>query len=110
MTLAWTAVNRTTSEGNRMSQEQRIAVYDALKAITIDAARTLNLEAEIGTLEAGKTANFTILESNPFEVDPMQLKGLEIKGIVYKGTYYDNGGLWKNQAGHNSSADTRVSK
>jgi predicted amidohydrolase YtcJ len=91
LTLAWTAVNRTTSEGKRMSQEQRIAVYDALQAITIDAARTLNLEAEIGTLEAGKTANFTILESNPLEVDPMQLKELEIKGIVYRGTYHDNG-------------------
>lgn len=92
LTLAWTAVNRTTSEGNRMSQEQRIAVYDALKAITIDAARTLNLEGEIGSLEAGKTANFTLLGSNPLEVDPMQIKELEIKGVVYRGAYHDNGG------------------
>ncbi len=91
LTLAWTAVNRTTSEGTRVSQDQRISVYEALKAITIDAARTLNLEAEIGSLEVGKMANFTILGGNPLKVDAMRLKDLEIRGVVYKGSYYPNG-------------------
>jgi len=91
MTLAWTAVNRTTSEGTRMSQDQRISVYEALKAVTIDAARTLNLETEIGTLETGRKANFTILGSNPLQVDSMQLKDLEIRGVVHNGTFFANG-------------------
>jgi len=92
LTLAWTAVNRTTSQGTRMSQEERIPVYEALKAITIDAARALNLEAEIGSLETGKVANFTILGANPFEVDAMQLRDLEIKGVVYRGSFHGNEG------------------
>jgi len=90
MTLAWTAVNRMTSEGTRMSQDQIIPVYEALKAITIDAARTLNLESEIGSLEAGKKANFTILGSNPLKVDATQLKDIEIKGVVHQGTFHQN--------------------
>jgi hypothetical protein len=91
LTLAWTAVNRTTSQGTRMSQEERIPTYEALKAITTDAARALNLEAEIGSLEPGKVANFTILGANPLEVDAMQLKDLEVRAVVYRGAVHYNG-------------------
>ena len=92
MTLAWTAVNRITSQGTEVSQDQRIPVYEALKAITIDAAQNLNLESEIGSLESGKKANLAILGSNPMEVDPMELKDIEILGIVYQGTFHRNSG------------------
>lgn len=92
MTLAWTAVNRVTSQGTEVSQDQRISVFDALKAITINAARSLNLESEIGSLEPGKKANFTILGSNPMAVDPMRLKDIEIQGVVYQGAFYPNSG------------------
>ena len=54
LTLAWTAVNRVTSQGSRFSQDQRVDVYTALQAITINAARVLNLENEIGSIEVGK--------------------------------------------------------
>lgn len=90
LTLAWTAINRQTSQGSMFSQDQRISVYDAMKAVTIDAARTLNLENEIGSLKTGKIANFTILESNPFKVDPMDIKDINVKGVVYKGEYVEN--------------------
>ena len=92
MTLAWTAVNRVTSQGTEVSQDQRIPVYAALKAITIDAARNLNLEGEIGSLESGKKANFVILGSNPVDVNPMRLKDIEILGVVYQGTFHQNSG------------------
>jgi predicted amidohydrolase YtcJ len=91
LTLAWTAVNRVTSQGSAFSQDQRIPLYDALKAVTVNAARALDLEGEIGTLEPGKTANFTVLRDNPFEIDPLRLKDNEVKGVVYRGNYYENG-------------------
>ncbi len=88
LTLAWTAVNRVTSQGSKFSQDQRISVFDAMKAITIDAARCLNLEEKIGSIAEGKVANFTILAENPFKIDPMKIKDIEVNGVVYKGSYF----------------------
>jgi len=39
--------------------------YQALKAATIDAARLLNLDGEIGTIEPGKRADLVILRDDP---------------------------------------------
>ncbi len=88
LTLAWTAINRRTSQGSDLSQDQRISVYDGIKAITFDAARTLNLEKEIGSISEGKIANFTILQSNPFKVDPINIKDIKVQQVVYKGQLY----------------------
>ena len=90
LTLAWTAVNRITSGNNKVSQDQRVETYTALKAITISAARTLNLEDHIGSIKAGKTANFTILKENPFKVDPMLIKDITVLATVYKGKLHVN--------------------
>ncbi len=90
LTLAWTAINRETSQGSKFSQNQRISVFNAMKAVTIDAARTLNLENELGSLRKDKTANFTILEKNPFKINPMYIKDIQVKGVVYKGNYVEN--------------------
>lgn len=100
LTLVWTAVNRQTSQGSKFSQDQRISVFDAMKAITIDAARTLNLENEIGSLKVDKLANFTILKENPFKIDPIKIKDIKIVGVVYKGHMHNVNqpqmtGAWK---------------
>ena len=87
LTLVWTAVNRETSQGSKFSQDQRISVFDAMKAVTIDAARCLNLEKEIGSIKEGKVANFTILEKNPFKVNPMTIRDIQVSGVVYKGSF-----------------------
>ena len=90
LTLAWTAINRVTSNNNKVSQDQRVDPYTAMKAITISAARTLNLEGDIGSIESGKTANFTILKENPFKVDPMLIKDITVLATVYKGKLHVN--------------------
>ncbi|MDG2045788.1 MAG: amidohydrolase [Halioglobus sp.] len=85
LTLAWTAVNRVTSQGSKFSQDQRVDLYTALQAITINAARVLNLEGEIGSIEVGKLANFVLLGENPMEIDPIKLKDINVLGTVYRG-------------------------
>ncbi|APD05623.1 hypothetical protein UJ101_00070 [Flavobacteriaceae bacterium UJ101] len=90
LTLAWTAINRITSQGSKFSQDQRIDVYTAMKAITLDAARTLNLENKIGSIKKGKEADFVILKENPFTIDPVKIKDITILGTVYKGQFHPN--------------------
>lgn len=41
---------------------------DALKALTLNPARMLHLEARVGSLEAGKDADFVVLSGEPFSV------------------------------------------
>jgi len=40
----------------------------ALRALTIEGARMLDLDARIGSLEAGKDADFVVLDGDPFSV------------------------------------------
>lgn len=82
---AWCAVNRLTMSGQVLGEAQRITVAEALFAITLGAARTLKLEAEIGSISIGKRADFTILGANPLETAPASLKDVPVLGTVFGG-------------------------
>lgn len=83
---AWCAVNRLTASGRVLGPEERISVAKALEACTIDAAHQLKLDHDIGSLEAGKLADFAVLEEDPFEVSPEELKDIPVWGTVVGGT------------------------
>lgn len=83
--LIWSAVNRTTLSGRVAGSDQRLGIEDALAAVTINAAYLLRLEDEVGSIEPGKLANFTVLESDPFEVPPEQLRSIGVWGTVLEG-------------------------
>ncbi|WOG26220.1 amidohydrolase [Endozoicomonas sp. 8E] len=86
LSLAWAAVNRLGLSGSRtLGPLERISVEEALKAITINAAYTARLENQIGTIDVGKYANFTVLDESPFEVDPKDLNKITVSATVYRG-------------------------
>ncbi|SBS77908.1 Amidohydrolase 3 [uncultured Mycobacterium sp.] len=68
-----TAVTRRTRAGTVHGADQGITLDQALRAHTIDAARTLHRDKMIGSLEVGKLADFTELTADPYAVDPAQL-------------------------------------
>jgi imidazolonepropionase-like amidohydrolase len=41
---------------------------DAIKALTLDAARILGVDAEVGSVEAGKIANLVVVNGDPLEI------------------------------------------
>ena len=100
--LMWSAVNRRTLEGNVVGPEQRISPYQALKALTLDAAYSMQLETEIGSLVLGKLANITVLDANPLTIDPERIKDIGVWGTVHEGRFLpvaaqpfrESGGLW----------------
>ncbi len=59
------AVNRKTSSGRVLGEDQRISVTSALRAHTIDAAWQVFQENERGSIETGKLADFAILSDDP---------------------------------------------
>ena len=48
--------------------DQAVSLDDAIRAVTIDAARQIVQGDRLGSLEKGKEADFTILESDPYKV------------------------------------------
>ncbi len=78
-------VNRTTFSGRVAGPNQRISREKALAAVTIEAAYSLRLENEVGSIRSGKLANFTVLEDNPLTVAPEKIKDIEVWGTVHEG-------------------------
>jgi len=83
--LVWAAVNRLTAEGDVMGPDHRVPLDLALKAITIDAAYSIQQEEEVGSIEVGKRANLTILAQSPYEVPPGALKDIAVWGTMLEG-------------------------
>ena len=83
--LAWVAANRIVASGKVMNPGEKISVYDAMKGITITAARTFEKENEIGSIKKGKEATFTLLGQNPFKIAPKDIKDIPVTGVIYKG-------------------------
>jgi predicted amidohydrolase YtcJ len=83
--LMWAGVNRMTPDGNVRGPEQRVSRLGALRATTLDAAYSLRLEKEVGSIVAGKLANFTVLGDNPVTCDPLKIKDIPVWGTVLEG-------------------------
>jgi len=85
---AWISVTRENAAGGVIGERQALTVHQAMRAITIDAAYMLGLENEIGSIRAGKKADFTVLESDPYNVRKSKLAGVGIWGTVLEGRLY----------------------
>ena len=83
--LVWVSVNRLTKSGKVLGPEQRIAVEDALRAVTIDAAWQNFEEARKGSIETGKLADFVVLAKNPLTVEPVEIRDIEILETIVAG-------------------------
>ncbi|MGF1767687.1 amidohydrolase [Enterovibrio makurazakiensis] len=98
LTLMWAAVNRIGLSGEKvMGPEERITVDEAMRAITIDAAYTARLENEVGSIDIGKYADFTILSESPYTVKPELINDIGVEATVYRGVVanidVDNAGM-----------------
>jgi len=74
----YAAVTRKSVGGQALGTEQRIPVYEAIKAFTADAAYSSFDENLVGTVTAGKRADLAVLDADPFLVSPEELKDIGV--------------------------------
>lgn len=86
MMTVWTAVTRKTRFGKVLGQDQRISAYQALKAITADAAHQYREEKEKGTIAVGKLADLVVLSADPVAVEPDAIRGITVEETIKEGT------------------------
>jgi predicted amidohydrolase YtcJ len=80
--LVWAEVNRSTFEGNVTRPEHIVPLETALKAVTIDAAYSTQMENRVGSIEVGKDANLPILEASPYDVQLAAIKDIGVWGEI----------------------------
>ena len=79
LALISTAVTRRCIIDNSVvGPDQAVSLDDAIRAVTIDAARQLGQGDRLGSLEEGKEADFTILESDPYKVSPDAIADIKV--------------------------------
>jgi predicted amidohydrolase YtcJ len=79
------AVLRRTGEGHVLGPGERVGVQDALALYTRGAAFAMHREGELGSLEPGKLADFTVLDANPLETDAERISGIRVVATVIGG-------------------------
>jgi predicted amidohydrolase YtcJ len=81
----WCAVNRVTRSGYQLGASERLTPLEALRAVTLGSAFLLKRDDQLGSIEVGKWADFTVLAENPLRVDPMTIKDIEVVSTVVAG-------------------------
>jgi predicted amidohydrolase YtcJ len=73
------AVDRRTVNGNVLGgPELRVDLITALRGYTIMSAYAARREREVGSLEAGKYADFAVLGADPTSVPPEQVGAITV--------------------------------
>jgi predicted amidohydrolase YtcJ len=79
LALIGTAVTRRCIIDNSVvGPDQAVSLDDAIRAVTINAARQIGQGDRLGSLEKGKEADFTILESDPYKVSPGEIADIKV--------------------------------
>jgi predicted amidohydrolase YtcJ len=89
----WCAVNRRTRAGTLLGEDERIPVFEALRAVTANTARQYFCENEKGMLRPGFRADFAILGADPLRVPAQEIRGIPVLRTIAGGeTVFDAGG------------------
>jgi predicted amidohydrolase YtcJ len=81
------SVTRVTRRGHKLGPDDLVIdVRTALRGHTIEAARSIGREDDLGTLEVGKRADFAVLAADVDEVDPETIGEIAVLQTWIDGT------------------------
>jgi predicted amidohydrolase YtcJ len=72
------AVTRRSRRGDVCDGEEAISASAALQAYTLEAARAAATDADRGSLESGKRADFLVLSANPVECRTEEIASIQV--------------------------------
>lgn len=80
----------TRSDANGMPvggwhPEENLTPFEALRGFTLDAAYAGFAEARVGSLTAGKRADFVVLKQDPLAIPPAQLRTMDVQATYVDG-------------------------
>lgn len=81
----YAATARRTKSGQILGEDQRVSVYDALRAWTVNAAHSMFGETVKGTIREGFLADLVVLSRNPLETAPDDLLDVQVVRTVVGG-------------------------
>jgi predicted amidohydrolase YtcJ len=88
LTLVWAASERQTISGAQGLKAERLSRASALRAVTAGAAEVIGRAQEIGSIRAGKRADFVVLAEDPMTVPADALRSIEVEATIFSGTAY----------------------
>ena len=75
----------TDDDGIRSPVNERLDLEQLLEGYTQNGAFQLRLEDKIGSIEAGKEADFVVLEQNLFDIDPYEIYKTKPSAVFFNG-------------------------
>ena len=81
----WSATTRRTRSGDILGPTQRLTTWEALRGVTINAAKQQGDESLKGSIEVGKQADFVVLSTDPLAIDPEKLRDVRVLQTIAHG-------------------------
>lgn len=83
----WAAVNRRTSSGAELGRGERIGIWEALAALTRDAAYLAGDEHKLGIVRPGSPADLVILDGDPAADCGARIRALSVRRVMVGGRF-----------------------
>ena len=68
-----------------LGENQKISVLEALKAVTINAAKQYRQDDKKGSISPGKAADYIILDKNPLSVGLDEIRNIKVLETIKNG-------------------------
>lgn len=69
----------------RESASECLSIEDLMLGYTINNAKGMGFADKVGSLTAGKMANFCIMSDNIFDCDPEDISGIKAETVIFEG-------------------------